>query len=302
MSLLKSIVVFRISPEWTAPALAKLEAQLQRNTFVSCGPTQELSVGWVPPRDVDFAALAESIGGHVILKLSVEKKVVPAGALKHAVDERCKELADARGKKVGGKEKKEIKAEMKLTMLPRAFSKMSSNTVWIDAHNRFLVVGAASHKGAELVVKAIVELMFDLGNTMLATPLSTAILPGTAMSNWLLAKDAPAGFNLDRDVELKQPADKSAVKYAKHNLELDEIVNHIKAGKVPTKLALIWEGRVGFVLNEAYGLSKITTLEVDADSGNEEGFDADVAITTAELSQLLPDLLLALGGETVAAE
>jgi recombination associated protein RdgC len=36
-------------------------------------------------------------------------------------------------------------------------------------------------------------------------------------------------------------------------------------------------------------------------ASEDDGFDADVAIATAELRKLLPDLLEALGGEMVVA-
>jgi recombination associated protein RdgC len=57
------------------------------------------------------------------------------------------------------------------------------------------------------------------------------------------------------------------------------------------------------VLTEALTLKKIKLLDgvlEQADKGatgqDEGGFDADVAITTGELRQLIPDLLAALGG------
>jgi recombination associated protein RdgC len=82
---------------------------------------------------------------------------------------------------------------------------------------------------------------------------------------------------------------------------------HIAQGKLPTQLALTWAGRVSFVLTEALTLKKIELLDgvlegagVDAansgSSADDGGFDADVAIATGELRQLLPALVEALGG------
>jgi recombination associated protein RdgC len=54
------------------------------------------------------------------------------------------------------------------------------------------------------------------------------------------------------------------------------------------------------VLTESGQVRKIKMLDVVLTDQDKEGdqFDADVAIVTGELSALIPDLLLALGGET----
>ena len=55
---------------------------------------------------------------------------------------------------------------------------------------------------------------------------------------------------------------------------------------------------MSFVLTEGLQLKKLTLLNVVMEGkADESGFDADVAITTGELIQLIPDLIDALGGE-----
>lgn len=51
--------------------------------------------------------------------------------------------------------------------------------------------------------------------------------------------EPPSSFTVDRECELKTPDDsKSAVRYARHALDIAEIQGHIQAGKVPTRLAI----------------------------------------------------------------
>jgi recombination associated protein RdgC len=127
--------------------------------------------------------------------------------------------------------------------------------------------------------------------------------PASAMSMWLANKEAPSGFSIDRECELKQPdSEKSAVRYARHTLDIDEVGEHIRQGKLPTQLAMTWSSRVSFVLTETMALKKLKLLDVviegaASSGGNDDnGFDADVAISTGELRQLLPDLIESLGG------
>jgi recombination associated protein RdgC len=133
----------------------------------------------------------------------------------------------------------------------------------------------------------------------------TQMSAAAAMSHWLSSREAPLGFTIDRDCELKTPDDlKSTVRYARHTLEIDEIALHIASGKVPTQLALTWHDRVSFMLTETGQVKKLKLLDVVLDGVQEggkddDGFDTDAALLTGELAAMLPDLIEALGGETI---
>lgn len=298
MPLFKNIVVYRIGPGWTPPPIELFEAELQRLAFQPCTPTQERSAGWVPPRGEDHGSMVESVAGQWILKLAVERKSVPAGAVRTELEARCKAIEAERGRKPGRKEKSEIKDEIVHTFLPRAFSKRSSHVLWLDIANQSVVIAAGSTKAAEPVLKQLVDLMADLKHVLPLSPLSTSVAPATAMAGWLATRQPPDGFSIDRDLELRNSGEeRSVVRYARHNLELDEIGQHIEEGKLPVQLALTWNERVSFVLTETLTLRKIEIRGAEDAPKGEDGFDADAAIATAELSGLLPQLLASLGGE-----
>jgi len=94
------------------------------------------------------------------------------------------------------------------------------------------------------------------------------------------------------------------VRYARHRLDTEEVQQHIKEGKMPTRLALTWAERVSFMLTEGLQLKKLAFLDVvfeGASSNKDDHFDADVVIATSELRKLLPDVMQALGGELPVA-
>ena len=120
------------------------------------------------------------------------------------------------------------------------------------------------------------------------------------MAAWLGSGEAPAGFSIDRDCELKSADEmKSVVRYARHPLDNPQVREHIEGGKVPTRLALTWNERVSFVLTDSLQLKKLDFLDgvFEGQTAQDDGFDADAAITTGELRRLIPDLVDALGGE-----
>jgi recombination associated protein RdgC len=311
--MFKSACFFRIADDFVLPELEALERVLQKARFVACGPTQPESSGWVPPRGNKSKVLAEIVGGHLILKLCTEKRAVPASAIKSAVEERVERYKTETGnERVPAKVKKEFKEEVLLDLLPRAFSKRSHTLLWLDAKAKMLVVDVGSLAAADRIVSSLLAALLEVPGAAPSLDLQlvhTQTSPAASMSHWLSTREAPWRFTVDRDCELKMPDEqKASVRYARHTLDIDEVAQHIAAGKVPTQLAMTWNERVSFVLSEAGQIRKLKMLDVvlkEAEDGkgkDEDNFDGNAAILTGELSQLIPDLMEALGGEMVPGE
>jgi recombination associated protein RdgC len=279
-----------------------MEQSLQDARFVECGASQEKSIGWVEPRGEANGALVEAVGGQLILKLMIETRSLPGAVVTRKAKERIAHIEATTGRKPGKKETRDIKDDIRLELLPMAFTKQATVVVWLDPKAQLLVIDAASQAKSDEVVTALVKSLDGLALTLINTQVS----PTAAMSEWLVSQEAPAGFSVDRECELKAADEsKSVVRYSRHPLDNDEVKKHVAGGKLPTRLALTWDSRVSFVLTESLQLKKLTFLEVvfeGASTGKDDGFDTDTAIATGELRKLLPDLLAALGGEVVAAE
>ncbi len=296
--MFKNVIVYRID-QWEQPTQAELEERLGTLRFVECGASQPESSGFVEPRGEKHGPLVESVGGQWILKLCTETKAVPGGAVKSQLEARLDKIEQDTGRRPKGKQAKEIKEEIVHELLPRAFPKRGTTPIWIDLEAKLVMIGAASAKKADRITTTLAELLAGgIRLDLVQTQLSAA----TAMADWLSTKEAPAGFTVDRECELKQPdSEKALVRYARHTLDIDEVGEHIKQGKLPTSLAMTWDNRVSFVLTENLALKKIKLLDVvlegqEKAGKGDNGFDADVAITTGELGRLIPDLVEALGG------
>ncbi len=298
--MFKNALIYRIEA-WDAPAPAAIEERLAGQRFIECAASQLESAGWVEPRGKKHGALLEQVAGQTILRLCVERKPVPSSVVKTLLEERLQKIEDDTGRRPRGKQAKELKEGIVHELLPRAFAKRSHTLVWLDAKAGLVWVDAASVKKADALVTRLVDL---LGGGMRLALLQTQTSPAAAMAEWLATREAPAGFSIDRDCELKQPdSEKATVRYARHTLDIDELAAHIQQGKLPTQLAMTWNGRVSFVLTEALTLKRIKLLDVVLEDTPEpqgdDGFDADVALSTGELRLLIPDLVAALGGELV---
>ena len=296
--MFKNVIVYRID-QWEQPPMAELEARLDAARFVECGASQQESFGWVEPRGEKHGPLVENVGGQWILKLCTETRAVPGGAVKTQLEARLDKIEHETGRRPKGKQAKELKEEVVHELLPRAFPKRGNTPIWIDLKSNLVIIGAGSAKKADKIITLLTELLSGgIRLELVQTQQSAA----TAMAEWLSSKEPPAGFTIDRECELKQPdSEKALVRYARHTLDIDEVGEHIKQGKMPTQLALTWDNRVSFVLTEQFAIKKIKLLDVvlegkEAAGKGDNNFDADVAIATGELAQLIPGLVDALGG------
>lgn len=289
-------MVYKLGGDWTA-TWEQIEEALGTQRFAECGATQERSAGWVPPRGEEHGPLVESVGGQYLLRLMVESKAVPASVVKRKAEERAQQIEATTGRKPGKKEIRDLREEAKQALLPVAFSKRGATWVWIDLQARRFVVDAGSQNRVDEIISLLVKVL----DGFVVQEVHTATSATAAMSEWLSSQEPPAGFSIDRECELKATdASKAAIRYAHHPLDIEEIRQHIAEGKLPTKLAMTWDERVSFVLTESMQLRKLQFQDgvfEKTSQEKEDSFDADAAISTGEISRLLPGLLEALGGE-----
>ncbi len=298
-------MLYRLSPEWPTSA-AQWEEAIANEPFVECGATQQKSTGWVPPRSDAHGPLVEVVDGQWIARFAIETKAVPGDALRRKTQEAADAIEQTTGRKPGKKEQRDLRDDALIALLPQAFPRRGQVTVWIEPTRRWLVMDAGSQGKADEVITSLVRVA---GKGFGVGLLQTATSPQAAMTAWLADPEQdeeisalPHAFNIERECELKGSGDEPAVvKFARHPLQTDEVRQHIAEGKLPTKLSLGWAGRVGFMLTQALQLKKIAfqegVFEEGAAAKDEDRFDADVALSTGELSGLITDLIEALGGE-----
>ncbi len=300
--MFKNVMMYRLLSPWTVTA-AQLEEALEPARYVECAGSQEKAVGWVEPRGKANGALVEVVGGQWILKLMVETKVLPASVVKRRAQEQLAQIEATTGRKPGRKEAREILDDARMSLMPMAFTKQGATVVWIDPQAMLLVLDAGTQGRADEVMTCLINAIPGFAVQLIDTQVS----PAAGMAQWLATKEAPAGFTVDRECELKASDEsKAVVRYTRHALDTDEVTEHIAMGKMPTRLAMTWNDHVSFVLTEALQLKKVSVLDAVfeaasalASDGKDDNFDGDVAIATGELQKLIPDLLEALGGEVL---
>ncbi|MGE8590170.1 MAG: recombination-associated protein RdgC, partial [Alcaligenes sp.] len=128
--------------------------------------------------------------------------------------------------------------------------------------------------------------------------------PASAMTGWLAEDEAPSNFTIDQDTELRSTGDSgAAVRYVKQSVDIEEVRKHVQAGKQCTRLALTWAERISFVLTDALDIKRVSPLDILTEKqdvtavNDDEIFDADMTLMTAELANLIADLVGVLGGE-----
>lgn len=283
------------------PDRAEFEARLAKRPLARCGSFEMASRGWVFPRQE--GVFVHAVDRQWLLALGVEQKLLPATVIRQTAQERTAQIEAEQGRKVGRREMRDIVERVTEELLPKAFSQRRTTWAWIDPVNGWLVVDAGSDARADEFMETLLATLDDIA----PRPLQTQVSAMSAMTAWLGEGEAPSGFTLDSDLELRAASEsQSAIRYVHHDIGGPEIAAHIAAGKLVTKLGMTWNDRISFVLTDKLHLKRLAFLDVlkeqaeQSAEGADEQFDADFALMAGELTQLFADLLVALGGEMKA--
>ena len=180
--------------------VGELSEKLEAGKFEPCGSHQPHSMGFVPPCGQNFA---HRIDGFIAICLKVQSKVLPNAAINEALNDRIEAIMTTRAGKISRKERKDIKDDLTVSMLPKAFTTSAKTYAYIDIKRQIIVVDAAAATKAEALLSCLREAL----GTLAVKPLSADNSPSKVLTDWALYESCPAGFDALNDYNLIDPSD-----------------------------------------------------------------------------------------------
>lgn len=298
--MFKNAIVYRLSA--FDHSAEELEEALKKEAKKPLGPQEISRMGFSSPFGRLSDMLVHSANGCHLICVSKEEKVLPGPVVKEALEERIEKIEIEQSRKVRGKEKKELKEQIIMEMLPQAFSKTSKTYGYVDTNNMMLVVDAGSAKKSEdfasYLRKALGSLKARIVNVNTA--------PGFVMTSWLKEDtEVPSPLWLGGEASLSDPGDDPGKITAKNvDLLSDEIQNHLANGMMVKQLAMHFDNKMSFSVNDELHIKKIKFGEimneqledVDADDALAR-MDATFTIASGFIAEAFEAVTNAFGGE-----
>lgn len=223
--------------------------------FVPCGNTDSMRSGWVSPfGESQDNPLVLDNNGQMLLRLKKEIKILPSSVIKQALAEKVTQQEQLFNRKLKKAEKLSLKDEVYIDLLPRAFSKYQFFWLWIDTVNKRVIVDSSSFKQAEDILALLRKEM----GTLALTPYASDTPLEKILTKWVKESLSFPPIILGDEIELKDAVEESiVVKCKNQEINSQEIFVHIDSGKQISKLKLIDERGVSFILNRDYTLKRI---------------------------------------------
>jgi recombination associated protein RdgC len=296
----KNLYLYRLPAEFTLN-VDELEDQLAGLRFQGCTSEQHESTGWVSPFGRDAESLMLVSNGYILVRMAHQERILPSSVVKEELEERVQVLEEQESRKVGTREKKTLREQVEFELLPRAFTRTRQLDAWIDTQNGWMVVNTASANQAERLTALLRKTIGSLPVTIWTAGNKLPVL----MTQWIKDNQAPTPFLLGDECELRATGEAGAVAaFKKHELNTEEVMSNLNAGKVATKLMLTWADKMSFVLTDTLQVKRVKFLDLLSERLDEqeaqtqaEELDIEFAIMSGEVSLLLADLAQCLSTE-----
>ncbi|MDF1765378.1 MAG: recombination-associated protein RdgC [Gammaproteobacteria bacterium] len=277
----------------------EVETALADKVFEPCGSMEKARLGWISPLGREGEMLTHVQGQYLMLCCQKQERLLPASVVNEATDEKVAELEERQGRQIYRKEKRQIRDDVFVTLLPRAFTRNTQTFAYISLADNLLVVNSSSAPKAEELITLLRD---TLGSLPVEIP-ATNRAPADVMTRWLREQHGSDNFVIDEECELFNPIDGGNVVRCKgQDLFSEEIQAHLGAGKQVKSLGVTWNSSVSCVLGEDLSIKrlKFVGMNEERDNGEAESaaekFDQEFAVMTLQLTDFFDNFFAAFGG------
>lgn len=284
----KNLTVYRLDRDWLAqlPPLADVLPDHPLREI----PAMALECrGWSP--EVREAEGAEQF------TLLRDYRALPAGAVRRLAAERIADIEARQGFRLGRKACRQIAEEIAARMTPQVPVQRAALQAVLDRRDGWLLLNTASSARGDEFTQALRHALGSLP----AVPITVEPSMASLMTRWLAGGAAPRPFALDDECQLVSRDElKATVRYVRHDLVRGDVVDHLRDGKLVQRLAMVWQDRIAFLIDDRLALRRLRFLDEALIAENRADGDAD-AIEQADMTLMVGMLRECLAALCVAA-
>lgn len=276
----------------------KLEPLLSERQARPCGRHELSTYGFIRPHGNDGAPLVRAVDGFLLIAAQKEERILPSSVVRDAVAAIVAEIEAKEGRRTGKKERSRIKEDVIFDLLPKTFTRRTVTFAAIDPCGDFIFIDTSSAKRAE----ELLSLLRDALGSLPVRPLSVASNPSNQFTAWV-REGQDGAFSLGDSAVIREIHSSGKISATHEDLSTDDIRAHIESGKRVTQLALAWEDKLTFVIDDALSIKRLRFSDILHEQASEDGgddadnhFDASFVLMMRTFQVFVPTLVDALGG------
>ena len=236
IKLFTSLMAFAVTHDLDLPELDELNDMLAQKAHRNPAPTEISTLGFIPPVGERGSFVEKVSTGVFYIALKHTERVLPGYVVREAVLERIRKIEEEQMRRVYAKERNQIKDEVVIDLLPRAFPKHRRIDILVTPHVIF--VDSTSRKRAEMALSRLRDVLGSLG----VTPFGTNSRPIEKMTHWVLHQERPSEYLLQGESFKSQGISDETESLSGSGIDLSDDEDLLAAlhNRVVTELALTW--------------------------------------------------------------
>ncbi len=294
--MFRNIRLYRTASPWPETEEA-LSQSLGKQSFVPCGAFSEKSGGWEAPAQDKAGLFCRRLAGADLLQLRTQTRILPAAAVKEALEARVAEYSERMSQDPPRSELRRLKEQTRDELIPKSLVKSDRTRGFYLQDENILGIESSTPANAEWFID---HLRKSLGR-LSCSPLAFEKSPLELLSKVFMGRPVKR-FALGRECRMQSQMDsKAIVTWRDMDLDDDSIRHHISQGMQLTHLGMNYDNASSLVLSTDAIISKFKFFEGDdIDRTDDEDplarQDANFVLLTGTLKRILADLAKELGG------